>query len=311
MMAILFDIVLGAMLVLAALAVVGGGQGLRAVAFFVVFGVLMALAWLRLDAIDVALAEAAMGAGLTGVLLLGAQARLRRLATPAIRVNGARRLLSGSLCVAFFWLLVWTTWQLPGGGGLQGQVAAMQGELGTKNPVTAVLLGFRAFDTLMETVVLLAALLGTWVVAADNAWGEAPGQVERVKTDGVLHVFGRLLPPLALLLGVYWIWIGSDQPGGAFQGGTVLAAGLLLLVMSGHWRWPRADSPMVRFGLVSGPAWFLLCGLGGLALGSFLQWPTGLAKPLILAIECVLAIAIALTLALLVAGPPRRPGDTS
>lgn len=44
----------------------------RAVVIFIAFGLLMALAWVRLRAPDLALAEAAIGAGLTGVLLLDA-----------------------------------------------------------------------------------------------------------------------------------------------------------------------------------------------------------------------------------------------
>ncbi len=48
-----------------------------AVVFFVAFGMLLALAWMRLAAPDVALAEAAIGAGLTGALLMAAVARLR------------------------------------------------------------------------------------------------------------------------------------------------------------------------------------------------------------------------------------------
>ncbi len=50
----------------------------RAIVLFVSFGLLMALAWVRLGAIDIALAEAAIGAGLTGALLLAALARLGR-----------------------------------------------------------------------------------------------------------------------------------------------------------------------------------------------------------------------------------------
>lgn len=49
----------------------------RAVVMFIVFGLLMALAWARLDAPDIALAEAAIGAGLTGALLLDALGALR------------------------------------------------------------------------------------------------------------------------------------------------------------------------------------------------------------------------------------------
>lgn len=47
----------------------------KAVVLFVSFGLLMALVWARLMAVDVALAEAAIGAGLTGALLLAAQRR--------------------------------------------------------------------------------------------------------------------------------------------------------------------------------------------------------------------------------------------
>lgn len=52
----------------------------KAIVLFIAFGLLMALAWVRLDAPDVALAEAAIGAGLTGALLLSALARLNALA---------------------------------------------------------------------------------------------------------------------------------------------------------------------------------------------------------------------------------------
>lgn len=49
----------------------------KAVVLFITFGLLMAIAWVRLNAPDVALAEAAIGAGLTGALLLAAIARLK------------------------------------------------------------------------------------------------------------------------------------------------------------------------------------------------------------------------------------------
>lgn len=48
-----------------------------AVMMFIAWGLLLALAWVRLSAPDVALAEAALGAGLTGALLLGALRSLK------------------------------------------------------------------------------------------------------------------------------------------------------------------------------------------------------------------------------------------
>lgn len=50
----------------------------RAVVLFIAFGLLMTLCWVRLEALDVALAEAAIGAGLTGVLLLDAVSHFQR-----------------------------------------------------------------------------------------------------------------------------------------------------------------------------------------------------------------------------------------
>jgi energy-converting hydrogenase B subunit D len=73
-----FDVVLTATLVLVALRTLAAEDLVTAVALFVAFGLLMTIAWVRLSAPDVALAEAGIGTGLTGGLLLAALARLRR-----------------------------------------------------------------------------------------------------------------------------------------------------------------------------------------------------------------------------------------
>jgi hypothetical protein len=58
---------------------------------------------------------------------------------------------------------------------------------------------------------------------------------------------------------------------------------------------------------LAGPVVFLIVGLGGLAFGdAFLAYPKAYAKPLILAIEFAMILTIAVTLGLLVAGPPER-----
>ena len=50
----------------------------RSIITFIALGLLIAVAWVRLRAPDVALAEAAIGSGLTGALILSALARMRR-----------------------------------------------------------------------------------------------------------------------------------------------------------------------------------------------------------------------------------------
>jgi len=71
-----FDGVLGFALLWLAWRALASPDLFKAIVLFIAFGLLMALAWVRLDAPDVALAEAAIGAGLTGALLLTALARL-------------------------------------------------------------------------------------------------------------------------------------------------------------------------------------------------------------------------------------------
>ena len=74
----LFDGLLGLILLWLAWRTLACADLFKATVLFITFGLLMAVAWVRLDAPDVALAEAAIGAGLTGALLLAAIARLKQ-----------------------------------------------------------------------------------------------------------------------------------------------------------------------------------------------------------------------------------------
>lgn len=49
----------------------------QSIILFMAFGLLMALVWVRLGAVDVAMAEAAVGAGVTGAMLLTTLASLQ------------------------------------------------------------------------------------------------------------------------------------------------------------------------------------------------------------------------------------------
>lgn len=71
-----FDLVLAPTLVWLAWHILSTSDLFRAIVLFITFGLLLALAWARLAAPDIALAEAAIGAGLTGALLLDARAQL-------------------------------------------------------------------------------------------------------------------------------------------------------------------------------------------------------------------------------------------
>ena len=74
-----FDLVLMFALLWLAWRALAAPDLFKGVVLFIAFGLLMSLAWVRLRAPDIALAEAAVGSGITGVLLLSALARSRRL----------------------------------------------------------------------------------------------------------------------------------------------------------------------------------------------------------------------------------------
>jgi uncharacterized MnhB-related membrane protein len=75
-----FDIVLSLTLLALAAAALSSAEPRRAVILFIAFGLLLALVWARLRAPDLALAEAAIGAGLSGALMLAAARRAKRRA---------------------------------------------------------------------------------------------------------------------------------------------------------------------------------------------------------------------------------------
>lgn len=78
MMLAIFDWILLLVIVVLAWRSLNDRDLFRAVIKFIALGLLIAVAWVRLRAPDVALAEAAVGSGLTGALILSALVRMRR-----------------------------------------------------------------------------------------------------------------------------------------------------------------------------------------------------------------------------------------
>jgi multisubunit Na+/H+ antiporter MnhB subunit len=280
---------------------------------FVAYGLLLALVWVRLDAIDVALTEAAIGGGLAGVMLLGAAARLRSTepSATAERPGLILRVEVAALALAVTMGLSAAVLFLPDPAPtLAPAAAANAAATGLGNPVTNVLIAFRAMDTMLEKVVLLLALIGVWSLAPDSVWGGRPGPRHEADPRGVLAFLAGLLAPLGIVAGIYIFWAGADHPGGAFQGGTILAAMWLLVMMAGLADTPPVGERSLRLMLVAGPAVFLIVGLGGLLFGdAFLAYPAAYAKPLILTIEFAMVLTITATLGLLMAGPPERKAE--
>ena len=306
MPALVLDITLGLVICAVALGAVLARDLLASIVFFIVYGAMLSIAWVRLGSIDVALAEAAIGAGLTGILLIGAAARLKD--APAQRIGRAVALLiPAAACAGLAAILMFVLHgQLHETPGLAPLVERNLAASGVSNPVTAVLLNFRGYDTLLETIVLVIALVAVWSVTPDRFWGGAPGLRQHARPDGILAHFGRLLPAVGILVGIHLLWAGSHAPGGAFQAGTVFAAVWLLVAMAGLTDAPAVSDRRLRIAIAGGPLVFLLVAGAGAVAGTFLGFPTRYAYYMIVTVEVALTVSIAATLAMLVLGPPRR-----
>lgn len=306
-----FDTVLGLGLLWLAWRALNSPDLFKAIVLFIAFGLLMALAWVRLNAPDVALAEAAIGAGLTGALLLAALARLGTMtdqnvsgasAHPAYPAPSAQPPAVSRFSRGLLILLLsasaagmgYAVWSLPSHAtGLSMDVAANLDSSGVSNPVTAVLLNFRGYDTMLEMIVLLLAVLGVWSL------GGLPPQPEK-PVAAVLETLSRFLTPVFILAAAYLLWVGADAPGGAFQAGSVLGAAGVLLLLSG-WR-PRTRLMQwpLRLALTAGASAFILLGLLTLLLEKqFLTYPVAQAGRMILLLESLATVSIAVTLTIL------------
>ena len=223
----------------------------RSVILFMAFGLVLAVAWGRLLAPDVALAEAAIGAGLSGALLLAAVHRQPRPLSPGLtsdsRNQGAAAvsmvlrwaitLLSAALAGTLAWALLHAFSSVPQDmlpRAISGNLAAS----GVSNPVTAVLLNFRAYDTLLELAVLLTAVLGIFALGQATPGYQPAGPI----FDGLV----RWLVPVLILTAGYLLWVGAHAPGGAFQAGATLAAAGVVLRLAGRSRTGLPDGYALR-----------------------------------------------------------------
>ncbi len=292
----LFDGTLGVLLLALALGALHGRNLYASVLLFVAFGMLMAVIWARLGAADLALAEAAIGAGLTGVLLFAALAsQPGRQQLPDI-TPARQRLAAAAVVLPLLIMLLQGLAPLADGTPtLPDELERVMPHTGVSHPVTAVLLNVRAWDTLLELAVLLLALLGARQLG--------PRRLDLAEPWPLLRAWARVLAPLLVLAAGYILWRGASAPGGAFQAGALLAAGAVLLRLSSllpRLRWSFAP---LRLLVLGGLLVFLGVAIATAWLGEgWLNYPDGSAKLIILLIEALATLSIAASLSLLVIG---------
>ncbi len=99
---------------------------------------------------------------------------------------------------------------------------------GVANAVTSVVVYFRGFDTLGEIAVLFIAALGIGLMVSSHESHER----HKEESNFILQTASKILFPFITLFGVYVMIYGHLSPGGGFQGGVIIASGVLLLLIS-------------------------------------------------------------------------------
>lgn len=176
---------------------------------------------------------------------------------------------------------------------------------GVENPVTGVLLNFRAYDTFLEVAVLVLAAMGVQAVWRQDWFAAAP-----LAPPPLLVALAAAVVPVVVLVAGYLLWIGADRPGGAFQAGAALGGGGVLLLLAGMpvARWFHGLK--LHFALILGLATFAIVGVGMIVAGRrFLEYPAGSAKAWILGIEAAAMLSVGAIFVVLLAGVlSGRPG---
>lgn len=313
-MTILFGIFLLTLLVITAVAIVKTKNLFVAVMLTGIASLLVAANFFLLDAADVALTEAAVGAGISTVLFLSALA----LTSDRERSRTKNRSMSLAVTIVATLVVIYATFDKPRFGSpdapVHTHVAPWYLEktpeyIDIPNIVTAVLGSYRGYDTLGEVFVVLTAGIGVLFLLGSgrvltSARDEGTGNAG-LRHHLIQRVVGRLVIPFILLFGLYVQFHGEYGPGGGFQAGAIIAAAIILYsLIEGEDQALRVLPQKVLLGLMAGGA-ILYAGIGVLGMllgGNFLDYSVLSSDPVkgqqlgILLIEAGVGITVTGTL---------------
>lgn len=202
-----------------------------------IYSLLSAAFFVLMDAVDVAFTEAAVGAGISTILML-------TTITMTGRYENQKRYhpkIALTVVVITGIMLIVGTVDMPAFGSdtapAQVHVAPyyiMQSgeDIDIPNIVTSVLASYRGFDTFGEVVVVFTALIGVLGLLEfsrkDSELGNRPAPMFQHK---VLRIVSKILIPAIMLFALYVQFHGEYSPGGGFQAGVIFASSIILYAM--------------------------------------------------------------------------------
>ncbi|MDX1697135.1 MAG: DUF4040 domain-containing protein [Thiohalobacterales bacterium] len=286
-----------------------------------IYSLLSASLFVVLDAVDVALTEAAIGAGISTILVL-ATVNLTTLEEKAPRHRPMLPLVVVFLTGA---ALIYGTLDMPHYGDpdapIHHHVASTYlqdspNEVGVPNVVTSVLASYRGYDTLGEVTVIFTAATGVLVLLGYRT-RRRNIQDPQTRKMVVLRVIAKLFFPLIVLYALYIQFHGDYGPGGGFQAGVIFATGFILYALAYGLGNIQRIIPyrLLRIMMAAGVLLYAGIGMAGLMLGgNFLEYNVLREDPLagqhigILLIEFGVGITVAAVILIIYYGfVSRRP----
>lgn len=236
-MDLLLDIALLALLLVTAVSIAWIKDLFAAAMLAGIYGLLSAGFFMTMGAVDVAFTEAAVGAGISPLLILLTLALCGRYQRP----DRNRARLAIALVAVVGALLISATADMPffGDASAPAQVHVAphyiqqsMREIGIPNIVTSVLASYRGFDTFGEVVVIFTAGLGVLSLLMASPTQPAPAMpsspLQQQSRDIVLRVVAKVLIAPIMLYALYVQFHGEYGPGGGFQAGVIFAVGFIL-----------------------------------------------------------------------------------
>src|SRR5215475_5361897 len=139
-------------------------------------------------------------------------------------------------------------------------------ELGAPNVITGILLTYRAFDTLGEVAVLFMVAASVGLVLGRERLPRGEHLADRFDevrpSSEIIQTGTQILVPLISIFAAYIIMNGHLTAGGGFQGGAVIASGVLLMLLA----YPQYRPGLEFLGIAESMAGalFVLAGIAGL-----------------------------------------------
>ena len=229
------------MLAMTAIVVVRMRRLFAVVMLFGIYSLLSAMIFVVLDAVDVAFTEAAVGAGISTVLMLATLVTTGRHEKPS-RHHPLLPLAVVTLTGAG---LIWGTLDMPGFGNpddpvhhhvADRYVNESPREIGIPNMVTSVLASYRGYDTMGEVIVVFTALVGVMsLIGIRRGRKKVPPAADSTveqRPFPVIQIMAILLIPFIILFALYVQFHGEYGPGGGFQAGVIFAAAIILYTLN-------------------------------------------------------------------------------